>query len=119
MTDVYRNLTRRGWSIRERGRVVGHLQFLTLAGAVMIVRPGARARVLRTGHREVQAWIRGDLIPHAGVPPVAVRLRYRPFEAGHFTDDCGLQVQAAAFVFLDEDGRAWHSETGTPARGST
>ncbi|WP_056145200.1 hypothetical protein [Methylobacterium sp. Leaf85] len=115
MTDVYRNLTLRCWSIRERGRVVAHAPSVTLAGAVMVVRPGSRARVLRIGHREVHAWIRGDLIPHAGVPPVAVRLRYRPFLAGHFTDDCGLPIEAAAFVFLDEDGRAWHSETGTPA----
>lgn len=115
MTDVYRNLTRRCWSIRERGRVVGHAPTVTLADAVMVVRPGARARVLRTGHREVHAWVRGTLVPHAGVPVGAVRLHYRPFEAGHFTDDCGLPVVAAAWVFFHEDGGAWHSATGTQA----
>ncbi len=117
MTDVYRNLTRRCWSIRERGRVIGHLQSLTLAGVVMVVRPGARARVLRTGHREVHAWIRGTVVLDAGVPAGARRLHYRPFEAGHFTDECGRPVVAAASVFFDEEGRAWHSETGTPAQG--
>lgn len=117
MTDVYRNLTRRCWSVRERGRVVAHLQSLTLAGAVMVVRPGSRARVLQTGHREVHAWIRGTVVPHVGVPAGVVRLRYQPFEVGHFTDECGRPVVAAASVFFDEDGRAWHSETGTPALG--
>lgn len=119
MTEVYRNLTRRCWSVRERGRVVAHLHSLTLACAVLIVRPGSRARVLRTGHREVHAWVRGTIVPHAGVPAGAGRIHYRPFLAGHFTDECGRPVVAAASVFFDEDGRAWHSATGTPARGST
>lgn len=119
VTDVYRNLTRRCWSIRERGRVVGHLQTITLAGAVMVVRPGSRARVLRTGNREVHAWVRGTIVPHAGVPTGAARLHYRPFLAGHFTDECGRPVVAAAMVFFGADGRAWHSETGTQAAAST
>lgn len=119
MTDLYRNLTRQCWSIRERGRVVGHAPSVTLADAVMVVRPGSRARVLRTGHREVHAWVRGTLVPHAGVRAGAVSLRYRPFEAGHFTDECGRPVVAAALIFFDEDGRAWHSETGTQAAAST
>lgn len=119
VTDVYRNLTRRCWSIRERGRVVGHLQTVTLAGAVMVVRPGSRARVIRTGNREVHAWVRGTLVLDAGVPAGARRLHYRPFEAGHFTDVCGMPIEAAAWVYFDQDGRAWHSEIGTPAAAST
>lgn len=119
MTDVYRNLTLRCWSVRERGRVVAHAQTVTLADAVMVVRPGGRARVLRTGHREVHAWVRGTLVLHAGVPTEAARLHYRPFDAGHFTDECGRPVVAAALIFFDEDGRAWHSETGTQAAAST
>lgn len=119
MTDVYRNLTRGCWSVRERGRVVAHAQTVTLADAVMVVRPGARARVIRTGNREVHAWIKGTLVPHAGVPARAVRFYYRPFLAGHFTDECGRPVVAAASIFFDEDGRAWHSETGTQAAAST
>ena len=119
MTDVYRNHTRQCWSIRERGRVVGHAPSVTLADAVMVVRPGSRARVLRTGHREVHAWIRGTLVLDAGVPARAVRFYYRLFLAGHFTDECGQPIEAAAWVFLDQEGRAWHSAAGTQAPGST
>lgn len=118
VTDVYRNLTRRCWSIRERGRVVGQAPTVTLAGALMVVRPGAQARVLRTGHREVHAWIRGTFVPYAGVPAEAVRFHYQPFLAGHFTDECGQPIEAAAWVNFDGDGRAWHSAAGTQAAAS-
>ncbi len=118
VTDVYRNRTRRCWSIRERGRVVAHAQTVTLAAAVMIVRPGSRARVMRTGHREVHAWIRGTLVAHAGVPAKAASFHYRPFEAGHFIDESDRAIEAAARVFLDQEGWAWHSGTGTQAVAS-
>ena len=105
MTDVYRNRTRaRGcWSVRDHGRVVGHAPALALAGCRLRVVETARQRVLRTGRREVHAWISGDLIE--AVPPAgAVLIGYRPEEAGFRRRDTGAVVTTAPAVFFLEDG---------------
>lgn len=106
MTDVYRNRTRaRGcWSVRDHGRVVGHAPALALVGCRLRVVEGARLRVLRTGRREVHAWITGTLIEDA--PPArAVLIGYRPIEAGFRRRDTGDLIVAAEAVFFLEDGR--------------
>lgn len=120
MTEVYRNLRRAGgcWSVREGGRVVAHVQAITLADVVLVVRPGGRARVLRTGHREVHAYARGTIV-QAPRPAGAIRIHYRPFLAGAFHDDDGHEWIEAAILHLDEEGRAWLCASGIPASGST
>lgn len=103
---MYRNRTRaRGcWSVRDHGRVVGHASALALAGCRLRVLESARLRVLRTGRREVHAWITGTLIETA--PPLgAVLIVYRSIEAGFRRRDTGALITTAAAVWFLEDGR--------------
>ena len=53
--EAYRNLTRRLWSIRVAGRVVGHAQSVALVGVTLRASEAARLRCLRTGARDVHA----------------------------------------------------------------
>lgn len=108
MTDVYRNLTRRCWSVREGGRVVAHVPAIALADVAMVVRPGARDRVLRTGRREVHAWCRGTRTELAGIPAGAVEVGYSPWMAAHFTSRPGFsKFLSCRVVVFTNTGRAY------------
>ena len=103
--EVYRNLTRRAWSVRAGGRVVGHVPAIALGDVTLRSSNAARLRCLRLGARDVHAWARG--VPtDAARPPGAVRFRYRLTEPGFRLAD-GALVTAAAAAWFEEDGSAW------------
>lgn len=85
MTDVYRNLTRGVWSVRQGGRVVEHVHEIALADVRLVVQPGGRLACLRMGTRSVHAYARGTRIPFESVPPGSIEVGYNPFEFGFFT----------------------------------
>ena len=108
MTDVYRNLTRSCFSVREGGRVVAHVPEIALADVALVVQPGARARVLRTGVREVHAWCRGTRTEFVGVPAGAVEVGYSPWHAPHFTSRPGFsKLLSCRVVVFTNTGRAY------------
>ncbi|WP_342110737.1 hypothetical protein [Methylobacterium sp. SI9] len=104
--EAYRNLTRRSWSVRAGGRVVGHVPAIALAGVRLRASEAARLRCLRTGSRDVHAWARG--LPLVGVPrpPGALRFSYRLDRPGFRLPD-GAPLTSAAAVWLEADGSAW------------
>ncbi|UYW24755.1 hypothetical protein OKC48_15885 [Methylorubrum extorquens] len=53
--EVYRNRTRRLWSVRECGRVIGHAPAIALIGVTLRASEAARIRCLRSGARDVHA----------------------------------------------------------------
>ncbi len=82
--EVYRNLWRGGYSIRQGGKVVAHSDYVVLLDAVFHVSEAGRQRILRTGVRNVHAWARGKLIRCASTKQqMDVRVRYSPR-----TSDC-------------------------------
>ena len=100
MTDVYRNLTRRVWSVREGGRVVEHVAEIALADVRLIVQPGGRAAVIRSGHRCVHAWARGTRIAFECVPPGAIEVGYSPWCSEFFTLRPGFSKVVACRVIV-------------------
>ena len=103
--DVHRNLTRRAWSVRVGGRVVGHVPAIALRDVTLRSSNAARLRCLRLGARDVHAWARG--IPtDAARPAAAVRFRYRLAEPGFRLAD-GQVLLAAAAAWFEADGSAW------------
>jgi hypothetical protein len=104
--EAYRNLTRRSWSVRVAGRVVGHVPAIALAGVTLRASDAARLRCLRTGSRDVHAVARG--LPLVGVPrpPGALRFSYRLTASGFRLAD-GTPINSAAAVWLEADGSAW------------
>lgn len=81
MSDVYYNLHRKCLSIRERGRVIAHAPRVLIRNAAFVVSEAGRQRVLRTGHKNVHAVVRGEIVPDDNlIIPLdqAVQVRYNP-----------------------------------------
>jgi len=88
--DVYRNLTKAVWVIRARegarkGRVVGYAERVAVTRCRLFVSERRRLAVVRSGRREVHAWVTGDLIAHPeDPPPGALAFSYNPFRGPGF-----------------------------------
>lgn len=103
--DVYRNLTRRAWSVRSGGRVVGYVPAIALRGVVLRASEASRIRCLRDGARDVHAFARG--VPSTDSRPIeAVRFRYRLDTPGFRLAD-GTVLTAAEACWFEPDGSAW------------
>lgn len=104
--QAYWNRTRRLFSVRVRGLVTAHVPALALADCRLHAGESARLRCLRTGARDVHAWIAGQ--PADGPRPgPAVRIGYRPSEPGFRRRDTGAVITCADVVWLEADGSAW------------
>jgi hypothetical protein len=60
--DVYWNLKKKCFSIRHKGKVIDHRQYVQLRDIEWVVQPGGRARVLRDRRKNVHAFARGTLV---------------------------------------------------------
>ena len=120
MTGVfcYRNLNRKGvvWSVRSNrsGLVIRRSGKVVLKDVTFKVSQAGRKRVLKEKRKNVHAGAKGTLanpllFDHLLVTSNGTawkRVRYNPYEAGHFVDEQGRKVIGAAYVALLEDG-AW------------
>jgi hypothetical protein len=106
LVQVYKNLRRGDWSIRAKGKVIGHASACVLANVTFHVSEAGRQRVIRNHCREVHAWGIGELIDGPAPQGERVPITYRPFEGGSFVRrDNGLPITVAAFVhFTENDG---------------
>ncbi|MCJ2084210.1 hypothetical protein [Methylobacterium sp. J-090] len=104
--EVYRNLSRAAFSIREGGRVVGHRQDLALRDVRFIVSAAGVIRVRSRRQREVVAYARGDLW-ESPLLSGALRVRFDPYRSPDFTLPDGSPISAAAFAHFLPDGSCW------------
>jgi hypothetical protein len=111
--EIYRNLHRGGYSVRQEGLVVGHTDNATLLDAEFIVSEPGRRRVVVTGVRNVHAWVRGTLVTTREQTPLVAKVRYNPKSDAHFTyiepDQKGwCRATNARLVVFRKDGvTAW------------
>lgn len=105
--EIYRNLTRRRWSVRVGRWVAAHMEAIALRDVTFRSSEAARIRTLRTGIRDVHAWARGVPVPGLGRPPDAVRIRYRPRVEAGFRDPDGALVVEADLAWFEPDGSCW------------
>jgi hypothetical protein len=80
--EVYRNLHKNCYSVRalngeNKGRVIDHVQSITLKDATFVVQPAGRNRVLREQRKNVHAFVRGTTTDQ----PVkhGLSVRYDPY----------------------------------------
>lgn len=59
-TDVYWNLHKSIWSLRQRGKVIAHMGTVVLSDVTFRVQPAGRERVRREGKKNVHAFAQGN-----------------------------------------------------------
>ena len=67
--EVYRNLHKKCFSVRHKGKVVGYLydnEQIALTNVTLAVQPAGRAKVLREKKKNVHAFVRGEYIGFIG-----------------------------------------------------
>lgn len=99
--EVYRNLHKDCWSVRQDGIVRFHCNTIYLKDCAFVVQPAGRAKVLREKKKNVHAFVRGYLCgEQGGFPFCWDDIYYNPYKADSFVDFEGNPVYEARFVDL-------------------
>ena len=116
--EVYRNLHKKCWSIRQGGKVKVHTSYLCLKDAKFVVQPAGREKVLREQKKNVHAFVKGYLISASesnrlteDIEWTCDAVTYNPYKHPYFT--CGeFEAVGAKVVDMDMD-----SLSGDPVLG--
>jgi hypothetical protein len=120
--DVYFNLARKVWSVRDRqtGLVARHARVVAFPfGARLIVNPAGHQKVLQTGQKNVHAFVRGTRAVYSAdvgdwrewldgiAAKGGMQITYNPRVSAHFTRrDTGARVDAVTFAcMIAEEGK--------------
>lgn len=106
-TQAYRNLNKQGvvYSLRRGGRVVGYSSCVVLTDATMKHAGAPALARIRTGAREVCAWVTGNLSDAPADTSAMRRLSCDPKKHDCFCDSLtGERVDAASIVVLTTHG---------------
>ena len=105
-TEVYYNLHKHLFSIRQAGRVVGHLPTLGLSDVSFHVQPAGQAKVRATGRKNVHAYVKGfyngNILALGQLAPERLRaITYNPYKFDTFVyaDDL-TPVTHCAMLYL-------------------
>lgn len=86
--DVYWNLHKGGWSVRNRktGRVIQVVPEISLINCRFVVQPAGREKVRREKRKTVHAFVRGEYWPQFAAPSIAQTegVTYNPYKHNTF-----------------------------------
>lgn len=103
--QVYRNLTKKCYSVRQGGRVVAHVHTLYLKDATFVVQPAGRMRVRREGRKNVHAYIKGTIVPEVEWIKQPRLVMYDPYKFDSFVDGMTWKpVHSSPRVLISEVG---------------
>ena len=115
-TEVYRNLHKNCFSIRQNGRVVGYLyddnQAIVLEDVKFVVQPAGRKKVLKEKKKNVHAFVRGvnrfNVFPVSNVEDLELReVTYNPYKKdSFFYKDTGAPIKTARAALI-QHGKVW------------
>lgn len=102
--EIYRNLTKDCWSIRHRGKVVGHAKSVVIHNPEFVVSAAGRERVLRERRKNVHAVVRGELVSfdEATTLEPVTSVTYNPYYHEKFTSDGRNIDRHEGYATLDE-----------------
>ena len=107
MTEVYWNLHKGGYSVRERGRVIAHVDHIVLRDARFVVQRGGYERTVRERVKRVHAMVRGEVVAADEPTHGSVGVTYNPYRADHFqVRESGERIDTAGLVWFGvKDGK--------------
>jgi len=108
--EVYYNLHRHEFSIRHKGKVIGHRRYVALSDVKFAVQPAGRKRVIETGQKCVHAFVRGTLMDYAQIAhlPLDKQVTYNPYKYESFVnkkDETPVFKSGVAYLFKPTDGK--------------
>lgn len=100
---VYRNLRNKCLSVQFQGRVIAHVDSVTLEGVTFKVSQSARRRVLETKQKNVHAFVCG--IISSATRELVEPVTYNPYKYAQFTSLLtGESVLSADFCTVKTSG---------------
>ena len=85
--EVYFNLHKKCWSIRQAGVPVVHSDFVEIKEPQFVVQQGGNARVRREKKKNVHAFVRGYLTKRVSIFPKRQKLvTYNPYKHTSFVE---------------------------------
>ncbi len=105
--EVYFNLHKKIWSVRQSGRVVGHTNYIQVKDPQYVVRQKGNERVRREKKKNVHAFVRGYAESRLPVLPSKMRfVTYNPYKNSSFvirnTNDSICSSPFAALEVINE-----------------
>jgi hypothetical protein len=86
--DVYFNLHKKTLSVRHKGRVVHHSNYVKIINPTFVVSEAGRQRVLREKRKNVHAFVRGELAALENNPKDSAdklqHITYNPYKYSSF-----------------------------------
>jgi len=105
--EVYFNLHKKTWSVRQSGRVVGHTDYIQVKNPQYVVSKKGNERVRREKKKNVHAFVRGyvtESLPY--MPNRQKFVSYNPYKNNSFvirnTDDSICSSPFAALEVINE-----------------
>lgn len=109
--QVYRNLRKKCYSVRQSGRVVDHVHSLYLRDTKFVVQPAGRERVRREGRKNVHAYIQGIIVPELEWIKQPRAVFYDPYKFDTFVDGMTWEpVHSASRVLISDIGVLYSPE---------
>lgn len=105
---MYRNLNSNCWSLKHRGKVIGHHKAIVLNNCEFRVSKKGRQRVLKEKVKNVHAYVAAESYEqlndhHNGVE--RVKLTYNPYKYSTFVvKETGEPIHNCDTVIAEEDG---------------
>ena len=85
--DIYFNLHKKIWSVRQGGKVIAHTNFIQVRDPQFIVNPKGRERVLREKKKNVHAFVRGYVTEDLPIFPDRQKfVSYNPYQNNSFVE---------------------------------
>ena len=101
--EVYFNLHKKCWSVRQAGVPVVHTDFIEIKDPQFVVQQGGNARVRREKKKNVHAFVRGYLTNRVGIFPKKQKLvTYNPYKHTSFVERGSEKpICSAEYAVLD------------------
>lgn len=105
--EVYRNLHKQCYSIKQDGLVKAHADHITLKECTFHVNEKGRDRVRKTRRKEVHAWVKGflskctDYLCNSELN----RIHYNPYKTDHFMHRVETGPMSATFCEIVKTDR--------------
>jgi len=115
--EIYRNLHKKCWSVRQRGKVKLHTDYICLKNAEFKVSQKGRDRVLKEQRKNVHAFIKGFIVNPAEINKMEdvlesysqkaewVAVTYNPYRYDSFVTDEEKAIRRADYVDMCIDCR--------------